>query len=183
MTRSIKGIPRRPIIAVIGDSDAKPEAIAAARDLGRRIARAGWHLLTGGGTGVMEGACLGFAEERSQNRDSVMSIGILPSADPAWANPYVDIPIVTGMGYARNAIIANTASALVAVGGRAGTLSEIAHAWQFGKPVVALVGAGGWADRLGGQAVDDRRADQVHPAATAEEAADLLRSRLVPRRD
>ncbi|KKK60906.1 hypothetical protein LCGC14_3019690, partial [marine sediment metagenome] len=65
-------------------------------------------------------------------------IGILPGEDTSLANPYVSVPVATGLGIARNVIIARTADALIAVGGQYGTLSEIAHALQLGKPVAGI---------------------------------------------
>ncbi len=80
----------------------------------------------------MEAACRGASSERG------ITIGILPSDNSMTANPYVQIPIVTGMGYARNIIVVKSAQAVIAVGGSYGTLSEIAHALQSGIPVIGL---------------------------------------------
>jgi hypothetical protein len=68
-------------------------------------------------------------------------VGVLPNGDWRTANPWVTIPIATGVGVARNAIIARAALALVAVGGGYGTLSEIAFGLQFGKPVLGFFDA------------------------------------------
>ncbi len=103
-----------------------------AYEVGRLIARAGAILVCGGRGGVMEAACQGAIEEKG------LTIGILPSADVKEANPYVRIPIATGMGMGRNVIIAQTAQAFIAVDGQYGTLSEIAFALQLGKPVICL---------------------------------------------
>ena len=65
-------------------------------------------------------------------------MGILPGEDPAAANPYVHLPIVTGLGEARNVVIVRTSQALIAVGGEYGTLSEIAFALKLGRPVVGI---------------------------------------------
>jgi uncharacterized protein (TIGR00725 family) len=104
----------------------------AAEAVGRALAEAGAVLICGGRGGVMEAAC------RGAKATGGITIGILPGTDRREANPYVDIPIVTGIGGARNAIIARTAQAAVAVGGSYGTLSEIAFALAFGVPVVGL---------------------------------------------
>jgi uncharacterized protein (TIGR00725 family) len=92
-----------------------------------------------------------------------LTIGVLPGTGRSQANPYVDIPIVTGLGEARNAIIARTAQAVVAIGGRYGTLSEIAFALAFGTPVVGL---GTWEIKRKGHP-----APPIVYAATPEEAA------------
>lgn len=106
-----------------------------AREVGRQLAEAGCIVVTGGLAGVMEAASSGAAEAGG------LVLGILPGSDPADANPDVEVSIATGMGDARNAIIANTAEAFVAVGGAYGTLSEIAFALKRGKHVVTL---GSW---------------------------------------
>ena len=90
----------------------------------------------------MEAACRGAKRAaRSQLADSNTSgltIGILPGGDPSAANPYVDIPIATGLGEARNTIIARAAQAVIAIGGGYGTLSEIAFALKQGRPVIGV---------------------------------------------
>ena len=116
---------RRPIVAVVGASSAVDSVLALAEELGRAVAVSGWHLLCGGGSGVMEAACRGFVSVPPSDRG--MTIGLLPSDRDGWANRYVEIPIATGMGDARNAIIARAASAVVSVGGCSGTLSEMAN--------------------------------------------------------
>ena len=121
-----------PIIAVIGGSAPTPEEMRAAEAVGRALAEAGAVLICGGRGGVMEAACRGAKSARG------LTIGILPGTDRSEANPYVDIPIVTGMRCARNVIIARTAQAVIAVGGSYGTLSEIAFALSSGRPVVGL---------------------------------------------
>lgn len=146
-----------PIIAVIGGAAPTPEEEAAAESVGRMLAEGGAILICGGRGGIMEAACRGARSAGG------LTIGILPGPDRREANPYVDIPIVTGLGEARNVIITRTAHAVVAVGGSYGTLSEIAFALLFGVPVVAL---GSWEVRREG-----------HPpapiiyAATPQEAA------------
>jgi uncharacterized protein (TIGR00725 family) len=123
---------RSPIIAVIGGSAATAEEAAAAEAVGRALAEGGAVLLCGGRGGVMEAAC------RGAKVASGLTVGILPGTDRSQANPYVDVPIVTGLGEARNAVVARTAQAVVAIGGSYGTLSEIAFALRFGVPVVGL---------------------------------------------
>ncbi len=89
-------------------------------------------MICGGLGGVMEAACKGA---RAQGG---ITIGILPGNDRYQANPYVQIPIVTTLGYARNVIVAKSAQAVIAIDGEYGTLSEIAYALQDGIPVVGL---------------------------------------------
>ncbi len=120
------------IVAVIGGSKADADSLAEAEAVGRCIAEAGHTLICGGLGGVMEAACRGAREAGGR------TVGVLPGADPGAANPYVDIPIVTNMGVARNAIIVQTAAAAIAIDGAYGTLSEIAMALNAGTPVVGI---------------------------------------------
>jgi hypothetical protein len=113
-----------PVIGVIGGSSATAEEAALAED--------GAVLICGGRGGVMEAACRGAAEAGG------LTIGILPGTDRSEANPYVALPIPTGIGYARNAIITRAAEAVIAIAGSFGTLSEIAFSLDFGTPVVGL---------------------------------------------
>lgn len=123
---------RRKIIAVIGGSEASPEEIKMAEEIGRELARQGVILVCGGLGGIMEAAC------RGASAGGGLTIGILPGDSPQTANPYVQVPIVTGMGYARNITVVKSAQAVIAIGGSYGTLSEIAHARQSGIPVIGL---------------------------------------------
>jgi len=123
---------RKARIGVVGAS--KPDRTSArnAYAVGKLIARRGGILICGGLTGVMEEAARGAKEEGG------ITVGVLPGDQPDCANPYIDIPVVTGMGYARNIIIVRSAQALIAVGGLYGTLSEIAYALNLGVPIVGL---------------------------------------------
>ena len=122
----------RTIIGVIGDSDPDPETAALAEEAGAGIARAGAVLVCGGLGGVMQAAA------RGAKGAGGLTVGVLPTYEPESANPFIDIPIVTGMGHARNVIIAATAHALIAMSGAHGTLSEIAIGLKLGKRVVSL---------------------------------------------
>lgn len=119
-------------ISVIGSSKATPEAIRLAEEVGRELGKRGVTVVTGGLTGVMEAACKGAKEAGGT------TIGILPGNDPAEANPYVDIAICTGIGYARNVIVVRSGRAVIAIAGAFGTLSEIAHALGDNIPVIGL---------------------------------------------
>ncbi len=149
------------IIAVIGSSDAKPEHAALAEEVGRELARRGATVVCGGLKGVMEAVCRGAKEAGGT------TIGILPGRSSQDANPYVDIPIVTTMGYARNVIVVHTGEAAIAIGGAFGTLSEIAHALGEGIPVIGL---SSWPLTVKGDG--DPIGDGMILAATAKEAVD-----------
>jgi len=120
------------IVGVIGGSKPDPDHQRLAEEVGVEIAKRGAAVVCGGLTGVMESVCKGA---RSQGG---LTIGIIPSNFKEDANPYVQIPIVTGMGMGRNVMLVMTADVLIAIGGEFGTLSEIAHALNIGKTVIGL---------------------------------------------
>jgi uncharacterized protein (TIGR00725 family) len=126
---------RPRVIAVIGTGTPDSETDAAAREVGRLLAEAGCVLISGGLDGVMAAASQGAHEAGG------LVIGVVPGSSPEEANAYVRVAIATGIGDARNVILANSAEAFVAVGGAYGTLSEIAFALKRGKRVVSL---GSW---------------------------------------
>jgi uncharacterized protein (TIGR00725 family) len=128
----MKDIRKRLRIAVIGGSRPGRQAADSAFEVGRLLARAGAVVVCGGLGGVMEAACRGAREEGG------FVIGILPGGSPAEANPWVDVPIATGLGYTRNALVVMNADAVIAVDGEYGTLSEIAYGKIHGKKVVGL---------------------------------------------
>lgn len=161
--------PRRPVLAVIGNGLAlPPETEAVCIDLGRRAIEAGFRIVTGGLGGVMTAVSRGAREASSWHDGDIL--GVLPGYDASAANPYVDIVIPTGMQIGRNIVVVAMADVVVAVDGGAGTLSEIAIAWQLGKPLLALANTGGWAAQVAGGRVDDRRADRMVAVQSAEEA-------------
>jgi len=123
---------KKKFIAVIGGSQPSTEEIKLAEAVGRELAKRGAALVCGGLSGVMEAACRGAQSEGG------LTIGILPGETRQMANPYVQIPIVTGMSYARNVIVVRSTQAVIAIGGSYGTLSEIGHALQSGIPVIGL---------------------------------------------
>jgi len=125
-------IRQRKRIGVIGGSRAGQEALRAAREVGRLVARRGGVVVCGGLSGVMEAASRGAKEEGG------LTLGILPGNRPGEANPYIDLPVATGLGYTRNSLVAMNADVLVAVDGEYGTLSEIAYGLIYGRRVIGL---------------------------------------------
>lgn len=124
---------RRPVrIAVIGAGSANRDLRAAAQAVGRLVAERGGVVICGGLGGVMEAACQGAVEAGG------LTVGILPGGHERDANPWVVIPVPTGLGYARNVLVANTADSVIAVGGKLGTLSEIAFALKRGAKVFGV---------------------------------------------
>lgn len=123
------------VIGVIGGQRAPPEGLLQAEKVGYLIAKGGAALICGGLTGIMEAACKGAKSAGG------LTIGLLPTGRKSDANPFVDLPIVTGLGTARNVVIVRTADAIIAIDGSYGTLSEIAHALEHGKHIISL---GSW---------------------------------------
>ncbi len=120
------------MIGVIGGRVCSAEEAELAENVGRELAERGVTVVCGGLSGIMEAVCKGAFSAGG------MTVGILPGDDRNAANPYVRIPIVTGIGLARNLIVAKSADAVIAVHGWYGTLSEIAYALQYGTPVIGL---------------------------------------------
>ncbi len=120
------------IIGVIGAANASEEEKRTSEEVGVLIAKRDCFLLCGGMGGVMEAACRGAKSAGGK------TIGILPGPEASSANRFIDIPIVTGMGEARNVIVAKSSHSIIAIGGRLGTLSEISFALKSGIPVIGL---------------------------------------------
>lgn len=123
---------RRVPLAVIGPKAASEQQRNLAEALGRRLAELGMTMITGGRGGVMEAASRGHLDVGG------LPIGILPDDEWQSANDYVALPLATGVGVARNAIIARAAFALIAIGGEYGTLSEMALGLHFKRLVIGL---------------------------------------------
>ncbi|MGD0116370.1 MAG: TIGR00725 family protein [Dehalococcoidia bacterium] len=164
------------MISVVGGDKASADVLAVAEEVGRELAERGCALVCGGRGGIMEAACRG-ARSRGGH-----TIGILPTANRRDANDYVEFPVVTGLGSARNAIVALSGDAVIAIDGSYGTLSEIALALVFGKPVVSLAS---WSFTRDGheappllQASDAR--DAVEKAVAAAQATADSEMREIP---
>jgi uncharacterized protein (TIGR00725 family) len=156
-----------PYISVIGAGQASEDEAAAAEEIGRLLAEAGALLICGGLGGVMDAAARGCEAAGGT------SLGILPGEDRTHASAHLTVRIATGLGEARNAIVARAADAVIAVGGEFGTLSEIALALKMGKPVVGL---GTWSLDLEGLPGDplQRANDPADAVARALAAAERL---------
>ena len=129
------GYPLRIPVGVIGPREATAKSLLVAHQLGYNLARMGFPVLCGGRQGIMEAVCQGVKEGAG------ISVGLLPEGDASFANPFVSLALATGIGEARNALIAKASLCLIAVGDSYGTLSEVALGLQFGKQVIGLEGA------------------------------------------
>ena len=152
-------------IGVIGGGEVSPQVAAVAEEVGREIARRGAVLVCGGMGGVMDAACKGAAEAGG------LTVGILPGESRQDANPYVKIPIVTGLRHARNVAVVKSSQAIIAIDGSYGTLSEIGHALQNGIPVIGL---DTWS-----LSIDGKTDDSIIPAANPKDAVDKAMSFII----
>lgn len=158
---------RKLRIGVMGAGAASARTSAAAEEVGRLIAERGCILICGGRGGVMEAASRGAHEAGG------LVVGILPGADDSEANPWVDVPIPTDLGIARNAVNVHASHVIIAVEGSFGALSEIAIALKEGKPVVSL---NSWRlDEIGCDTPLFRRA--ATPAEAVSAAIEMARAR------
>ena len=148
---------RRPQILVIGsDKDHCSEAAyRTAYQIGLEVAKRGAILVSGGLGGVMEAASQG-----AKNAEGFV-IGIIPQDNKTYANKYCDAVIATGIGSARDFLTAYSADAVIVVEGGAGTLIEVAAAYQKKIPIIAITGTGGIADKIAHTYLDDRKLEPI----------------------
>lgn len=159
---------RRKQILVIGfGKDHCPEtAYEVAYQVGLEVAKRGALLISGGLGGVMEAASRGAKDGGG------FVIGIIPQDDRAAANDFCDAVIATGIGFARDFLTAYSADAIIIVGGGAGTMIEVAAAYQKKIPIIALKGTGGMADRVVDTYVDDRKIERILGEGTPQKAVE-----------
>lgn len=164
---------RRPVVSVIGDAQVDdPARIVLAERLGDLLMCGGFRIVTGGLGGVMEAVSRGA--RRSPAWEEGRIVGIVPSYRASDCNPFCDIIVPTGLQLGRNVLVVAAGDVVVALGGGAGTLSEMALAWQLGRPILTL-GAEGWAGRLSGESLDARGSMPVYGCVTAEEVVSRCR--------
>src|SRR5262245_47950413 len=161
---------RRILIGVLGPGEgAGQKEMDDATLIGELIAKAGWAVLTGGRVAGVMGAATKGAREAGG-----LTIGILPTADTLGASPALDLVVPTGLGEARNAVIALAAHAYVVCGMNAGTASEVALAIRAKKPVVLLR-----ADEITSKFFRSLDSESVRVAMSAGEAIETLRGVLM----
>ncbi len=154
MGEQLRALVRPPRVSVIGGAHAEPPALAAAEQVGTLLAAEGVTVVSGGLSGVMAAVCRGAVAAGGT------TIGILPHYELEAANPYVTIPIATGIGFARNLAVVLNGDAVLAIDGSHGTLTEIGYGLLFFGTVVGL---GTW------------QVPGVVPVGTPTEAVDALR--------
>ena len=173
----------RKIIAVIGDGTIQEgsdkERVAMA--MGKALIDAGYRVQSGGMGGIMRATFKGA--KSSEHYREGDTIALLPTFGMESANEYADIVIPTGLDVMRNALVAN-ASAVIAIGGGAGTLNEMSFAWSFKKLIIAFDNVDGWSQKLAGERIDNKiryeniADDRVFAVSTPEQAIAILEERL-----
>lgn len=165
---------KKPILTIIGPNKSlcKPEHKMQAEMAGQLAIELGFRVMTGGEKGVMEAAFVGA--KRAKNYRSGDTIAVSPKESAADDDCLADIVIYTGLGHARNYIMAH-GQLILAIGGGTGTLSEMALAWSKCRPIMAFAGDG-WAGRLAGQRLDNRRTDKVSRVKNQRDLEKLLKA-------
>jgi uncharacterized protein (TIGR00725 family) len=168
---------RMPMVSVFGSNGELASGVSELSEgLGKLILDLGCKVCTGGRGGVMEAVSRGARTSENWTGREIM--GILPEEDDRAANPFLDIVIPTGLGLYRNMLVARAGDACIAMAGGAGTLSEIAFAWQIRKPIAVMSASGGWADELAGRHLDKRREEPVVDLPDLDAAEEWLRATL-----
>ncbi len=174
---------RRKIIAIAGDARIaeNSDKYKIAFEVGKALVDNGYRIQTGGLGGVMSAACKGAKSSEKYKEGDI--IALVPSFDINEVNEFADIVIPTGLDVMRNALVAN-ASAVVAIGGGAGTLSEMAFAWTFGRLIIGISNVEGWSSKLAGLKIDSRvrypeiENDMVYPATSGKQVAEILNNNI-----
>ncbi len=163
----------RKNIGIIGSGLISKEAYKFCMELGSALVTEGYRLINGGAGGVMEATFRGARESKSYFEGS--TVGILKGHRKSDANKYCDIIIPTETGISQNIIIINTSDILIAVSGGAGTLSEIAFAWQKNKTVLCVTLFDGWAKQLAATKLDKKNVDLLIPVSSIDEIINYLK--------
>jgi uncharacterized protein (TIGR00725 family) len=161
---------RKYQIAVIGYNKDKctEHSRNIAFEVGKEIARSGSILICGGLGGVMEAAC------RGAKKYDGLTIGIIPQEEFSFANKFCDVVICTGIGFARDIIVATSADGIIAIGGGVGTMIELGVGYIKNKLMVVVAGSGGVSDRYGGKFLDERKIVPLMIAKDARSAVQMV---------
>ncbi len=162
--------PRRPQVCILGSAEPGSSAYALAGEAGELLARLGVTVVSGCGSPATR-----VAAERA-----IAAGGLVVSIVPPDQMPPPDWPatvaIPCGMGDARNLLMALAGDACIVIGGRAGTISEVCLAWLHKRPLLPLVGHGGWSDALPSNPPDERENSPILPWTSALELTAQLRA-------
>ncbi len=160
-------------VSVIGTSEIDEPTKKTVISLGRLLAEEHYAIACGGLSGVMEAICEGAKQAGG------LTIGIIPFKEKKFANKYIDIVIPVPFSQARNIVVILAGDACIAIGGKAGTLSELCFAWIYEKPIIAMSNIEGWSSKIASQKIDDRRTDIIHEAKSPEEVLNKLNQLIV----
>ncbi len=159
----------KTLISVCGsdgdDANLTSYALETAEIVGRLVAKRNGVLICGGRDGVMKAVCKGAKDENG------MTIGILPNSKNE-ANEFIDIALSTGIGHKRNFLVISSGDAIIAIGGRWGTLNEISFAMIFEKPLILIRGTGGIVDEIINGNLLKNEYSPYHIVNSAEEAVE-----------
>lgn len=157
-------------IGVIGYNDDRCTEVAKeiAYEVGKEIALSGSALVCGGLGGVMEAACRGAKEVNG------VTVGIIPQDNFSFANQFCDIVICSGIGFARDFIVATSSDGIIAVGGGIGTLIEMSVGYMIKKKIVAISSSGGVSDVYAGKYLDERKRVLIEAAPDAKAAVQAI---------
>jgi uncharacterized protein (TIGR00725 family) len=161
---------RRPQICILGSADPGSSAYRLAGEAGTLLARCNITLISGCGSPATR-----IAAEQAVNAGGLVVSIIPPDEMPAPDWP-ATVVIPCGMGDARNLLMALAGDACIVIGGRAGTISEVCLAWLHKRPLLPLVGCGGWSDSLPSNPPDERRNSVILPWGSTDELESQLRS-------
>ena len=173
---------KRNTVAVIGSAGRISSQMRRTTEhLGTALAEANMNVVTGGMDGVMRSVARGHLKARLRGATESDLIDIHPGWGESWySNPFSDAVVRTDMGIMRNHVVVQAADLIVAIGGKSGTLSEIALGWQLHKPIAALTEHGGWGAELAGQQLDHRLDTAIHACESIQDVMDwILRMRPV----
>jgi len=162
----------KKVIFVAGSHKASEKSMKLAEEVGKEIAKNDCILICGGQTGVMEAVCKGNSEANG------ISVCVIPSEKKSDANKYCSVVIPSGMGFARNFILVNSADAVILIEGQAGTYTEALAAYLQKKPIIALEGSGGTADKIKNCFLDDYNLTKILSASTPKQAVELAIKKL-----
>lgn len=160
---------KKIIVAVVGhDKNVEEIHLKIAEEVGKEIAKRNGIVLCGGMyRGVANSSAKGAKSENG------LTVGIIPGNDLSEVSEFIDIPILTGMGFARNQIISFSCDVMIAIGGGVGTLCEMAYAYAYSKPIIVIQELEGLPEGFIGKYMDDKKTVKIIGAKNAKEAVDL----------
>jgi uncharacterized protein (TIGR00725 family) len=161
---------RRPQVSILGSAEPGSAAYALAGEAGAMLARAGVTVVSGCGSPATR-----VAAQRAVEADGLV-LSIIPPGEMPPADWPATVVVPCGMGDARNLMMALAGDACLVIGGRAGTISEVCLAWLHKRPLLPLVGCGGWSEQLPSNPPDERQNSPILPWATVAELEQQLRS-------